>query len=182
MISEILATDMFYHKKIVSLAESKISQIKGDKFEFISNDKESIKQEQQCLLDFFIHLADLGHNAKLFDISLKWVELLSEEFWLQGDKEKSMNLPVGQINFIRGFILPTFNVLSTLFPGLNYTVENATINIGKWQELVDQKRLRGWTPKKLNKDDEKNSEKNNNNYNNKSYKIGGGFRNISADK
>ena len=195
MISEILATDMFYHKKIVSLAESKISQIKGDKFEFISNDKESIKQEQQCLLDFFIHLADLGHNAKLFDISLKWVELLSEEFWLQGDKEKSLgisisflcdrentNVPQGQINFIRGFILPTFNVLSTLFPGLNYTVENATINIGKWQELVDQKRLRGWTPKKLNKDDEKNSEKNNNNYNNKSYKIGGGFRKISADK
>ena len=86
MISEILATDMFYHKKVMSMIQTKIPQIKNDKFEFINDDKESKKNEQQCLLDFFIHSADLAHNTKLFEISLKWVELLSEEFWLQGDK------------------------------------------------------------------------------------------------
>ena len=198
IISEILATDMVYHKKIITLAESKIPQIKSDKFELINNDIESIKAEQQCILDFLIHLADLGHNAKSFEISLKWVELLQEEFWLQGDKEKSLglsisflcdrkdvNVPLGQIKFIRGIILPTFDILVTMFPGLSYTVENANNNIEKWQQLVDEKRMRGWTPKKLSKDDENNSEKNNNinnnNINNKSYKLGGGFGNLKLN-
>jgi hypothetical protein len=163
MISEILATDMFNHKKIITFIQSKLSQIKDGKFEFISNDKESIIQEQQCLLDFFIHTADLAHNTKAFSISLKWVELLSEEFWLQGDKEKSMgltvsflcdrntaNVPSSQVNFIRGFILPTFEILINIFPTLNYTVENANNNINEWQKLVDAHRTKGWTPRKNN--------------------------------
>ena len=171
MISEILATDMFYHKQVMSMIQTKMPQIKNDKFEFASEDKDSIKKEQQCLLDFFIHSADLAHNTKLFNISLKWVELLSEEFWLQGDKEKSMglnvsflcdrndtNVPSSQVNFIRGFIIPTFEVLITIFPTLNYTVENAKINMNEWQKLVDAHRTKGWTPRNTN-EEKKNSEK-----------------------
>jgi len=189
MISEILATDMFYHKKIIDTAQSKIKQIKPDKFEFLSTDKESIKSEQQSILDFFIHTADLAHNSKLFKISLKWVELLSEEFWLQGDKEKSLginvsylcdrnkvNIPKDQVGFLNGVILPTFDILTQLFPGLNYTMENAMNNIKEWQKLVDENRKKGWTPKKI-KDDE-NGNKNNNKINN--YKmIGANNENIN---
>ena len=174
MISEILATDMFYHKKIIDLAQSKIHQIKPDKFEFLNEDKESIKSEQQIILDFFIHTADLGHNSKLFKISLKWVELLSEEFWLQGDKEKSLgisisflcdrnkvNIPKNQVNFLNGIILPTFDILTQLFPGLNFTTENVMNNLNEWQKLVDENRKKGWTPKRI-KEDEINGNKNNN--------------------
>ena len=189
MISEILATDMFYHKKIIDTAQSKIKQIKPDKFEFLSTDKESIKSEQQSILDFFIHTADLAHNSKLFKISLKWVELLSEEFWLQGDKEKSLginvsylcdrnkvNIPKDQVGFLNGVILPTFDILTQLFPGLNYTTENVMNNIKEWQKLVDENRKKGWTPKKI-KDDE-NGNKNNNKINN--YKmIGANNENIN---
>ena len=168
MISEILATDMFYHKKVMTMIQTKIPQIKNDKFEFINDDIESIKKEQQCLLDFFIHSADLAHNTKMFEISLKWVELLSEEFWLQGDKEKSMGLPVSflcdrnntnvpssQVNFIRGFIVPSFEVLIEIFPSLSYTVENANNNINEWQNLVDANRQKGWTPRKMYRDENK---------------------------
>ena len=189
MISEILATDMFYHKKIIDTAQSKIKQIKPDKFEFLSTDKESIKSEQQSILDFFIHTADLAHNSKLFKISLKWVELLSEEFWLQGDKEKSLginvsylcdrnkvNIPKDQVGFLNGVIVPTFDILTQLFPGLNYTTENVMNNIKEWQKLADENRKKGWTPKKI-KDDE-NGNKNNNKINN--YKmIGANNENIN---
>ena len=189
MISEILATDMFYHKKIIDTAQSKIKQIKPDKFEFLSTDKESIKSEQQSILDFFIHTADLAHNSKLFKISLKWVELLSEEFWLQGDKEKSLginvsylcdrnkvNVPKDQVGFLNGVIVPTFDILTQLFPGLNYTMENIMNNIKEWQKLADENRKKGWTPKKI-KDDE-NGNKNNNKINN--YKmIGANNENIN---
>lgn len=183
MISEILATDMFYHKKVMSMIQSQLPQIKNDKFEF-TDDKDTMKKEQQSLLDFFIHSADLAHNTKLFTISLKWVELLSEEFWLQGDKEKSMgltvsflcdrkdtNVPSSQVNFIRGFIIPTFDVLIKIFPTLSYTVENANNNINEWQKLVDAHRLKGWTPRNINNEENKNEKnvKNNDNSNKKNY-------------
>ncbi len=186
MISEILATDMAIHGKILNNIRSKIPdhllQEKNDnkndnkikKFELISdiNNEETTNEEKQALFDYFIHSADLGHNTKIFDISLKWVELLSNEFWLQGDKEKKMNLnisflcdrdttnvPKSQVGFIGGFIIPTYNFLVIMFPTLGYTVENAKNNLNKWQKLADEGRKRGWTPKK--KKDTKKKEKKN---------------------
>ena len=174
MISEILATDMANHGKIMTVIKSKITQIidnndKSIKYQIISGNPKTKFEEQQSLLDFFIHSADLGHNAKLFNISLKWVSLLSEEFWLQGDKEKSMNLPVSflcdrsdynipqsQIGFIKGFIFPTFELIVKIFPTLKFTMDNARKNLDEWKKLSSQKRLKGWTPKKnIQKEDEK---------------------------
>jgi hypothetical protein len=200
MISEILATDMFYHKEVMSTIQTLLPQIKNDKYEFISDGKEAMKKDQQILLDYFIHSADLAHNTKLFHISLKWVELLSEEFWLQGDKEKSMgltvsflcdrkdtNVPSSQVNFIRGFIIPTFQVLVTIFPSLGYTVENATNNMNEWQKLVDAHRLKGWTPRNVNNnsnnsDENKNLNKNNYSNNSSSIKKNNNLSNNTADK
>ena len=103
----------------------------------------------------------MGHNTKNFDISLRWVELLSTEFWLQGDKEKAMNLtvsflcdrdttnvPKSQVGFIGGFIIPTYNFLVIMFPTLSYTIENAKNNLNRWQKLADEGRKKGWTPEK----------------------------------
>ena len=193
MISEILATDMAIHGKIIGNIRAKIPEYlleknensknnlnnKNKKFELITdiNNEETTYEEQQTLLDYFIHSADLGHNTKKFKISLKWVELLSNEFWLQGDKEKKMHLnvsflcdrentdvPKGQVGFIGGFILPTFNYLIIMFPSLMFTVDNAKNNIKEWQKLVDAKRKKGWTPpKKLKNGDNKNKNKNDGN-------------------
>ena len=168
MISEILATDMAIHGKVLNNIRSKIPEdllneaeknkkavIK--KFELITdiNNEETTNEEKQALFDYFIHSADLGHNTKIFDISLRWVELLSEEFWLQGDKERQMNLsisflcdrdttnvPKSQVGFIGGFIIPSYNFLVIMFPTLYYTIENAKINLNKWQKLNDEGRKR----------------------------------------
>ena len=178
MISEILATDMAIHGKVLNNIRSKIPDflLQGDKgclsdrkkmikFELISDIKneETTSEEKQALFDYFIHSADLGHNTKVFDISLKWVELLSNEFWLQGDKEKKMNLnisflcdrdstnvPKSQVGFIGGFIIPTYNYLVVMFPTLSYTIENAKNNLNRWQKLADEGRKKGWTPDKKN--------------------------------
>ena len=181
MISEILATDMAIHGKIISNIRAKIPENllqennndnsnKNKKFELITdiNNEETTYEEKQALLDYFIHAADLGHNTKKFNISLKWVELLSNEFWLQGDKEKNLNLnisflcdrdntdvPKGQVGFIGGFIIPTFQYLVVMFPSLNFTIENSKNNINEWQKLVDAKRKKGWTPPKKVKNEER---------------------------
>jgi hypothetical protein len=178
MISEILATDMAIHGKILNNIRSKIPdyllQDKNDnntndkmkKYELITDisNEETTSEEKQALFDYFIHSADLGHNTKEFDISLKWVELLSNEFWLQGDKERSMNLtisflcdrettnvPKSQVGFIGGFIIPTYNYLVVMFPTLRYTIDNAKNNLNIWQKLADEGRKRGWTPEKKEK-------------------------------
>jgi hypothetical protein len=164
MIADILATDMANHGKIMTVIKSKISINMAEnksKFELLSGNDKTKFEEQQSLFDFLIHAADLAHNTKLFSISLKWVELLSEEFWLQGDKEKSLNLPVSflcdrenydipksQIGFIKGFIIPTFECLVNAFPSLDYTLKNAKINLNRWQRLSNKGRKKGWTPEK----------------------------------
>ena len=164
MIGNILSTDMANHGKIMTLIKSKIVINKAEnktKFELLSGNEKTKFEEQQSLFDFLIHAADLAHNTKLFNISLKWVELLSEEFWLQGDKEKSMNLPVSflcdrdnynipnsQVGFIKGFIIPTFDCLVNIFPSLKYTMDNAKTNLKKWEKLAAKGRKKGWTPDK----------------------------------
>ncbi len=195
MISMILATDMFYHGKVMSIIKSKINFIEeeeqpksteqsnnqgknpNDVFlnrkvaELIS--KEDTKfDNQQAFLDYFIHAADLAHNTKLFRLSIQWVELLSNEFWLQGDKEKEMNLPVSflcdrnstdvpksQVSFIGGVIIPTFEVLIQIFPSLTYMVDNAKTNLDTWQKISDEGRKRGWTPPKKQDQQHENSQK-----------------------
>ena len=169
MIREILSTDMIFHGKVMSVIKAKIILIFNEdknekKFELFSNNASNKFEEQQELLNFLIHSADLAHNTKLFNISIKWVELLSNEFWIQGDKEKSMNLPISflcdrekidvprsQIGFIKGFVIPIFEILVTIFPTLNYTIDNAKNNLERWEELADEHRLTGWSPKRTTK-------------------------------
>ena len=155
---------MANHGKIMTVIKTRLSissQENKQKFELLTGNENTKFEEQQSLFDFMIHAADLAHNTKLFNISLKWVQLLSEEFWLQGDTEKNMKLPVSflcdrenynipksQIGFIKGFIIPTFDCLVNAFPTLKYTLDNAKTNLNRWQRLANKGRLKGWTPEK----------------------------------
>ena len=180
MISQILATDMANHGEVLSLIRTKVKAFQEqeeenegeDKFTLLSGNEKTKFEEQQILLNYLIHLADLGHNCKKFVISKQWIHLLCEEFWIQGDKEKSLGIPVSflcdrdkidvptsQINFLRGFIISSFDCLVTIFPNLRYTTDNARNNMKEWQKLFDEHRVTGWTPRnEIN--DEKENEKN----------------------
>ena len=159
IISEILATDMAVHAKVLGVIKSKLIN-NPDKI-LISKDSKNIFEEQQSLFDFAVHCADISHNAKSYHISLRWVELLTEEMWNQGDKERKMNLPVSflcdrnnydvpksQVGFIKAFIIPIFDVLTEIFPTLHYLRENAYNNLKKWDQLNKEKRKKGWSLEK----------------------------------
>ena len=174
IVNQILATDMVNHAMVLSSVKAKISSLELDndskenkKFIFLSGVENSKFDEQQMMFNYLIHTADLGHNTQKFEISLQWVELLTYEFWKQGDSEKEKNLnisflcdrnnvdvPTSQVGFLRAFILTTFDILVTMFPNLDFTVNNAKNNINEWQKLSDQKRRTGWTPKKKNKNED----------------------------
>jgi len=174
IVNQILATDMVNHAMVLSSVKAKISSLELDndskenkKFIFLSGVENSKFDEQQMMFNYLIHTADLGHNTQKFEISLQWVELLTYEFWKQGDSEKEKNLnisflcdrnnvdvPTSQVGFLRAFILTTFDILVTMFPNLEFTVNNAKNNINEWQKLSDQKKRTGWTPKKKNKNED----------------------------
>ncbi len=167
IISQILATDMANHTKVYDLVKNKISNQKNKVL--ISKDNKNLFNEQQTYLDFILHAADISHNAKKFNISIKWVELLYNELWEQGDKEKSLNIPISflcdrehldipksQIYFINTFIKPTFNVLIELFPSLNYLSVNINNNINDWTKLYEKKRKTGFSQEKNHKKSQSN--------------------------
>ena len=139
---------------------------------FLSGVEKTKFDEQQMMLNYLIHTADLGHNTKKFEISIQWVELLTEEFWKQGDTEKEKNLsisflcdrndvdvPQSQVGFLKAFIFSTFDILVKMFPSLHFTLDNANNNLKEWQSLLDQKRKRGWTPNKKDKEEKTSNEK-----------------------
>ena len=191
MISQILATDMANHGETISLIRSKIKawQDEGQsRFNLLTGNEKTKFGEQQLLLNYMIHMADLGHNCKKFEISIIWIKILCEEFWLQGDKEKAKGLPISfmcdrdnidvpasQIGFLRGFILSSFDCLVSMFPKLKYNIENAENNIKNWKKMQDEKRLLGWTPKKEKENektkDEQKDCKNDDNKNDKKESI-----------
>ena len=168
MIAQIIATDMANHGENISMIRSKIKTGKDqDRFIFLSGNDKTKFDEQQLLLNYLIHMADLGHNCKKFHISVQWIRILCEEFWDQGDKERERGLPISfmcdrnnydvptsQIGFLKGFILSSFDSLVEMFPKLRFTIDNAENNIKQWTKFQSEKKLLGWSPEK-----DKNEEK-----------------------
>jgi hypothetical protein len=47
------------------------------------------------------------------------------------------NIPKAQIGFIKGIILPTFDVLVNFFPSLSYLINNIDDNLSNWGKLAE---------------------------------------------
>ena len=49
---------------------------------------------QLLLLQVALHTADVSNTAKPWNLYSQWLELLTEEFYLQGDMERSLGMPI----------------------------------------------------------------------------------------
>jgi hypothetical protein len=152
VIESVLSTDMTLHCKVVSLFKNRlsISDIKTSE-EIVKTSSANLFEDQQEVINFLVHAADIGHCSKKFEISSKWTFLVSEEFWLQGDQEKKLglqvsnfcdrekaNIPVSQIGFIKGIIIPTYDLIVEFLPTLNYLKENVENNLNEWGKLIPE--------------------------------------------
>ena len=148
MIELILATDMSNHSKVVCLIKNIIFE-KNKDYKRVYD-----MEEQQNIMNFLLHTADISHCSKNFDISFKWTNLLNEEFWREGDEEKEKKLQIGflcdrnkadtprsQASFIKGIIYPTFEILYKSFPvdDIKYYVDNVQNNLEEWIKLTKDK-------------------------------------------
>jgi len=154
MIDAVLATDMSFHFKITSALKAKLDFVGVNEGENISKlvNKDTMYNDQQELINYFVHSADISHNAKEWKISEVWTKFVYEEFFNQGDIEKANGLPVSnfcdreitcipkdQIGFISVIIAPNFDLLLRIFPHLKKLKENLSNNKETWEKKLNSK-------------------------------------------
>lgn len=137
IISLVLATDFSKHFKEIS------------KLKLICKELD-VEKSKDFMLKIFMHAADVSNSTRNWDMYYNWAQLVLEEFFSQGDKEKSLGLPVSplcdrntvnfaksQIGFIELFIIPVFSIFVEVFPMFNKALRNAQDNRDKLQTMVE---------------------------------------------
>ena len=97
-----------------------------------------------------IHAADISNPIKPFDIYKKWTGRIRKEFYLQGDRERDLGLPIsylmdrftvniakGQISFTDVIVKPLFESLKMVAPALKPYFVNFEQNKELWGDKVE---------------------------------------------
>jgi len=143
IIDMILATDLSKHIK--SLNDFK--EFLGKNQDVIQRDNE---EHRALVSKMLLICADLCNPAKPFNIARNWAEKIQEEFFLQGDKESSQNLPVSpfmergnsslpqmQVNFATVIVIPLYEVMGRILPILQTAVLPVLLeNRECWKKLI----------------------------------------------
>ncbi|OHT07946.1 3'5'-cyclic nucleotide phosphodiesterase family protein [Tritrichomonas foetus] len=164
IIQMILATDMAHHFKLVKNANDIMDQGPIN----LANESHRIMG-----MTMLMKVADISNVSRPFEIASKWCDVLSEEFWRQGDMEleqglelssplndrKNNNKPQGQIGFYNFICLPLYQAIARIFPELEVNVEAVKANLEKWKSiLAEQQAATAEQQAKTNEETEKEKE------------------------
>lgn len=147
---------MVFHAKQFNYLKNNCENLavkNGENLDKIFNgcDENAIANIQQEFMNIIIHGCDISNPTKPYDIYSQWVDRVMDEFWLQGDKEKELKLPVSflcdrltvtkpfaQMTFINGIVEPFINVFTNHFPGLMFLLDNIIINKSNYKKLKEE--------------------------------------------
>lgn len=156
MIDAILATDMTHHFSAVESISQHIEficQFEDDGVtwhDFVQTEDSS--DTITDIMNYMIHLADISNPAKTLPLAIYWAEGALAEFFFQGDLERSSNLPISplcdrentnlatsQRDFIRYVVLPSFEVLGKIIPGVvDEVLPMIKKNLAYWESLCQR--------------------------------------------
>lgn len=105
------------------------------------------EKSKQLVSNSLIHACDISTSLRQYELSTMWADLLFDEFFGQGDMEKSQGLEVsmmcdrkttkiasGQAGFIQFIVMPIFSTLSHIVPVINdVQLAYGDTNIEKWK-------------------------------------------------
>ena len=113
---------------------------------------EKIDAEERLLLgSFLLHCADVSNPGKEWPVAEKWANLVMNEFFAQGDLEKSLGMepsmncdrlnvkiPECQIGFAKYVVHDLYTQLEKIAPKAGESLlSNLAINQAKWKSLLD---------------------------------------------
>lgn len=152
ILSLILGTDMAHHFDQVSKTQLFLEVHGEDVKAFYRGSQESIQCFQDdknriFIMELFLHCSDISNPFKPFNICAQWADLVSQEFFAQGDKERanamdispmmdraSSNLFNMQMGFIEFVVSPLINATITIFPPLKEMGVFMRDNFAEWGE------------------------------------------------
>ena len=170
IIEGVLATDMANHQKVLGAIKNRaeVYSIKmGKNFTkmFNETDVNKLFDAQQEVLNMLIHTSDISNPAKPGKISQQWTDRVYEEFFRQGDLEKSLGIPVSvlcdrlttnvnkaMIGFINFVVMPTIDILYNILPEIPEYSKNIRENLSKHQlEFSKDEQAKKLKEEKINK-------------------------------
>ncbi|KAJ3203842.1 High affinity cAMP-specific 3',5'-cyclic phosphodiesterase 7A, partial [Clydaea vesicula] len=143
IISMVLATDMTYHFDWVGKFKTKMS---GNGLNLEQ------KVDRKLLLNMAIKCADVNNPSKPLEQSQNWTELVMEEFYRQGDRERENGVPISmfydrnnpdvpkcQLGFIDYIVYPIFETWKLFMEeDVKVHMENVLMNKVYWKKLFDE--------------------------------------------
>mmetsp|Transcript_7516 Transcript_7516/g.12494 ORF Transcript_7516/g.12494 Transcript_7516/m.12494 type:complete len:416 (+) Transcript_7516:77-1324(+) len=107
-----------------------------------------VDKDLLVVMKSILHTADISNPAKQWEASKKWSDLVIEEFFLQGDREKKEGFAVSMncdrdsvkqdelsMNFADFIVVPFFFSMTALLPKMIKACRNLGTNRGKWNQL-----------------------------------------------
>ncbi|KAJ1547196.1 cAMP-specific 3',5'-cyclic phosphodiesterase 4D [Cladochytrium tenue] len=167
IVEMVLATDLSQHFSLLTMFKKKV--LSGETF-----DPLGAREDRVLLMQMMIKCSDVSNPTKSWPLYNRWIERLTQEWFIQGDREKQLGLEVspfmnrdspnannpasaqsGFINFIVGPLFDAFGAwtdASDVLRGLD-------VNRARWQtaihlqqrqqqqqQLQQQQEMRGQTP------------------------------------
>ena len=149
----VLGTDNAKHFEHANWLQGMISALeisKGKNAEKIINTSNSVSEfeSKQQILVICMHAADVSNPTRPFEVAKEWAKRVTEEAYLQGDREKAEGIPVSatcnretgflpgsQMGFISGIARPYIEKLVEIFPKLQPMVDNINKGYQEWLKL-----------------------------------------------
>merc|ERR1719265_1673133 len=104
-------------------------------------------ESRKLLVKLFLHVADISNSMKPFRICRIWAWQVLEEFFLQGDAEKRLAVPVqalndrekvnrafSQVGFIEFLVSPLIFAVVRVFPPMENCAEQLLENLKSWKD------------------------------------------------
>lgn len=145
-IRTVLATDLKDHFETVT----KLRNFAKRRSSFV------VPANKEIILEVSIKVADIGHAGKDFALHVKWANLIQEEFFMQGDQEKELSLPVSefmdrqkvecernQSGFFKCIALPLFQSVRGVHPPFQSIERQCRRNLAEWQRRLEKKQTGG---------------------------------------
>jgi len=160
-IETILHTDMEHHLSMVQeMAALYLNETKACDQAAICGKEEPLPQEYYNILvkkpmvfmKLFLHLADVSNPLKPFSMCEQWAYRCLDEFFSQGDKERELGLPIGNLNdkgkvnkpgsqhvFINFVVAPLAKPAVQIFAPLHELTSEMVKNLTHWRnKWVDE--------------------------------------------
>jgi hypothetical protein len=144
IIKLVLSTDMAKHFTFLKEVNEKL-----DNGPLFSNNP----VDRMVLMDLVLKCADISNVARPFELADKWCDVLCEEFFRQGELEKTQGMeytsalndrahldkPKSQIGFYQFVCLPLYETAARACPQLQVNVNQVKQNLGTWKAAAEGK-------------------------------------------